>query len=345
MANDFEICVFGAGNIGCYVGGRLAGARAKVSLVGRPAIVEEVATHGLHLTDLHGADIEVRPAQLRFDTAPNRASRADLILVSVKAGSTDEAGRSLAPLVRPGTVVISLQNGVRNADVLREHLPDCIVLSSMVMYNVSHRGEGRFHQGTEGEIIVSDHPALDRFASTFRNAGLPLLREADLTRVMWAKLLLNLNNPINALSGVPLKEELSQRKYRKCIGMAQLEALAILKAAGIRPARLTSVPPALMARLLGVSNFLFKGVAQSVLEIDPLARTSMLDDLELGRKSEIDYICGEVVRLGEQVGRTAPVNARLTELIKVAENGGRRHWSGAELLKTLKASGKSAPVR
>ncbi|MBJ8345589.1 2-dehydropantoate 2-reductase [Antrihabitans sp. YC2-6] len=338
MLNDVEICVFGAGSIGCYVGGRLAASRARVTLVARPRIAEEIATNGLHLTDLHGSDLRALPAQIRVETAPVHADRADLVLVTVKSADTAEAARILQPLLRRGTVVISIQNGISNADVLRGGLPDCVVVPGIATFNVLPRGNGHFHQGTEGELIAQDDPELERFAVPFRNAGLPLLRRADLVPTQWGKLLLNLNNPINALSNVPLLEELSQRSYRRCLALAQGEALEVMKRADIRPTQLIGVPPGVMVKMLGAPSVVFKRVAGKVLAVDPVARSSMWEDLERGRITEIDYLSGEIVRLAEKVGTTAPVNARLTALIKVAESGGRREWTGKELLRTLLAA-------
>lgn len=337
MPLDYDILVFGAGTIGCYIGGRLAAARARVTLVARPAIAAEVAEFGLTLTDLHGGTMRARPAQVRVDTSAVHADRADLVLITVKQADTQAAGETLRPLLRSGTVVISFQNGIHNAEVLRAELPQCVVLPGIVSFNVLHQGEGKFHQGTEGELIAEDNPELDRFATAFRNAGMPLLRRADLEPDQWAKLLLNLNNPINALANIPLADELSQRSYRKCLSLAQTEALAVMKAAGIKPAQLTAVPPAVMAKALQAPTAVFKRVAGRILEIDPYARSSMWDDLERGRITEIDYLCGEIVRLGREAGVPTPVNARLSALIKVAERGGRREWSGKDLLRTLEA--------
>ncbi len=342
MRSDMEVCVFGAGSIGCYFGGRLAATGTRVTLIGRPKMVEEVSANGLHITDLHGGHYDVDPAEIRFATSPDRAKNADLILVTVKASATEEVARTLAPLVRPGTVVIILQNGVNFSDGVREALPMCTVLPGVVMFNVIRQGEGRFHQGSDGEIDVESSPALDAFSDAFRSAGLPLLRRPDLVPVQWGKLVLNLNNAINALSGVPLQEELSQRGYRLCLSLAQREALDLLRAAGIRPASMTRLSPAVVARGLQMPNFVFRLAAKRVLDIDPLARSSMWEDFESGRKTEIDRLCGEVVRLGERIGRPAPINARLVELVDVAESGGRRQWSAIELLRTLRAAAKDA---
>ena len=341
MPLDYDILVFGAGTIGCYIGGRLAAGRARVTLVGRPSIAAEVAEFGLRLTDLHGGGMTARPAQVRVDTSAVHADRADLVLVTVKQADTRTAGETLRPLLRPGTVVISFQNGIHNADVLREELPQCVVLPGIVTFNVLRQGEGKFHQGTEGELIAEDNPELDKFAAAFRNAGLPLLRRADLVPEQWAKLLLNLNNAINALSNVPLADELAQRSYRKCLALAQTEALGVMKAAGIKPAQLTAVSPAVMAKALTAPTVVFKRIAGRVLQIDPYARSSMWEDLERGRVTEIDYLCGEIVRLGREVDVPTPVNARLSALIKVAERGGRREWTGKDLLRTLEAANRA----
>jgi 2-dehydropantoate 2-reductase len=328
------ICVYGAGSIGCYVGGRLAAGGADVVFVGRRRLADEVASHGLTLTDLHGADLRVDAP--RYETSPAAASRADLVLVTVKSGATAEAAEALAPHLKAGAVVVSLQNGLRNAAVLREHLPEAIVLPGMVGFNVVHSGEGRFHQGTDGDLGVQDHAALDAFAPLFANAGFTLAREADLHGVQAAKLLLNLNNAVNALSALPLKTELSQRAYRRCLALAQREALAAYRAAGIAPAKTAGLDPRLLPVLLGLPDALFTRVAAKMLAVDPHARSSTQDDLAAGRPTEVDYLNGEIAALAAEHGRIAPVNARLTALVHAAEQGGRRDWTGPELLAELR---------
>ncbi|MGH8441479.1 MAG: 2-dehydropantoate 2-reductase [Nevskiaceae bacterium] len=329
------ICVYGAGSIGCYVGGRLAATGTAVTFVGRPRLAAEAKAHGLHLTDWQGADLRVAPAAVRFETTPAAASGADLVLVTVKSAGTEAAGRELAPRLKPGAVVVSFQNGLHNAEVLRARLPGRAVLTGMVEFNVVNRGNGAFHHGSEGGLDVQDHAALAPFLPAFAAAGLLLKRHADMTAVMWAKLQLNLNNAINALCGIPLKEELAQRAFRRCIALAQRELLDLLDAAGIVPARL-KLPPKLLPSLLDVPDAVFRILAARMLAIDPLARSSMWEDLQAGRATEIDYLNGEVVTLAAAVNRSAPVNGRLVALILEAEKGGKRDWKGEELLKELR---------
>lgn len=330
-----RVLVLGAGSIGVFIGGHLAAAGMEVIFVGRQRVLDDIAEHGLCLTDLDGGATEVSADRFGLALEPDEPELADLVLITVKSAATAEAARAVAGRLRPGTPVVSLQNGIGNASLIREILPTSIVLAGMVMFNVVHRGRGRFHRASEGGVAIQDDPVVDRFADRFRAAGLPLRRHRDLRPVQWAKLLLNLNNPINALSGRPLREELAERDYRRCLALAQAEALAVMNTARIRPAQLTPVPPELMVHLLRVPDGVFRRVFGRVLAIDPLARSSMADDLALGRRTEIAWLCGEIVRLGEMVGQPTPVNRRLTELIRIAESGDDRRYTGSRLLAEL----------
>lgn len=331
-----RIAVMGAGSIGCYVGGRLAAAGAEVVLIGRERLGREIAMHGLRLSDYRGANIVLRPDQITYATAVTAAADAELVLVTVKSAGTAGAAQELARTLRPDAIVVSLQNGLGNAPALSQYLTTQTVLAGMVPFNVVQRGDGAFHQGTEGDLEIERHVRLAAYAAVFGRAGLPLRLHGDLRPVQWAKLLLNLNNPVNALSDLPLKQQLAQRAYRRCLALAQREGLDLLAASGIVPARLTRVPARWIPRVLELPDALFRLVAAGMLAIDPLARSSMWEDLQVRRTTEIDWINGEIVRLAQRLGRTAPVNARLVALVQAAERGDRRQWGGAELLAVLR---------
>ena len=335
MASPAHICIYGAGSIGCYVGGRLAATGSTVTFIGRDTLARDIRAHGLQLTDWQGAAFQVAASDVRFAITPEAAADADLVLVTVKSAATEEAGRQLAQVLKPAAVVVSFQNGLHNAERLRHCLPGWTVLTGMVQFNVVQQGAGRFHQGSEGQLEVERHARLAGFLPAFERAGLPLEQHERMEPVQWAKLVLNLNNAINALSNLPLKEQLSQRAYRRCVAMAQDEALALLTAGRIRLARLTPLPPRWIPWALRLPDLVFSRVAGRMLAIDPQARSSMWEDLQAGRRTEIDYLNGEIVRLAEGLGRIAPVNARLIALVRAAENGGKREWSGAALLREL----------
>lgn len=331
-----KVCVFGAGSIGCYVGGRLAATGMPVTLVGRPRVLAEIAEYGLRLTDWQGADWYVDAERLDLAHTPHGAADADLVLVTVKSKDTEAAAVQLADVLTPGTVVISLQNGLHNPERLRQRLPGHVVLAGMVPFNVVSRGRGAYHQGTEGGLDVQSHPGLTAYLPAFARAGLPVTTHEDMLAVQWAKLLLNLANSVNALADLPLREQLAQRAYRRCVAAAQAEALDLMDAAGIEPARLMAISPRRLVRVLTLPDVLFRRLARRMLVIDPLARSSMWEDLQAGRPTEVDELNGEVVRLAQRLGRAAPVNARLAGLVHAAESGGRRRWSGPQLLAELR---------
>lgn len=337
-----RISIYGAGAIGCYLGGRLAAGGADVCFIGRPGVGEDLRQHGLALTHYDGRDWHVPPETITFSTEPEPVAAADLVLVTVKSGATAQAAAELAALTAPNAVVISFQNGIGNADVLRAALPGRSVLAGMVPFNVIRRRPGAFHQASEGEPEVEDAAALGPFLTDFTRAGFALRRHPEMPPVQWAKLLLNLNNAVNALSGLPLQQELAQRDYRRCLALAQAEALALLDEAGIRPARLTPLPAGWIPALLRLPDPFFARLARKMLAIDPSARSSMADDLAAGRATEVDWINGEVVRLAQRLGRPAPVNARLIALVHLAEREiAPPRWRGEALLAELRGSASS----
>ncbi|MBB3047049.1 2-dehydropantoate 2-reductase [Litorivivens lipolytica] len=331
-----KVCIYGAGSIGAYVGGRLQAAGVEVSFIGRERIARQVAEHGLHLTDWQGADIHLPVDTIRFTTEDASATEADVIIVAVKSAATDEVGKALRGRINSDVAVVSLQNGIGNARTLAKHLPDNPVLTGMISFNVLQRGNGHFHAGTEGELMCDPHPRLEALLDYFQAGDLPLELRPDMHAVQWAKLLMNLNNPLNALSGIPLHDELSQRDYRRSLALLIDESLSVLKRSEIRPAKLMPVPMSLLPWVLRTPDWLFARLAKQMLAIDPLARSSMWEDLEAGRVTEIDWINGEVVRQAQKVGASAAANLRVIELVKAAEKGGKRDWSGAELLSELK---------
>jgi len=137
--------------------------------------------------------------------------------------------------------------------------------------------------------------------------------------VLWGKLLLNLNNALNALSDKPLKVELSDRRWRKLLAAQMEEALAVMKAASIQPAKLAGVSPALLPTILRLPDWLFSRVARRMLAIDPQARSSMWEDLVHHRATEIDEFQGAILRLAAAAGTQAPVTERVIARIRNAE--------------------------
>lgn len=331
-----RIAIYGAGMVGNYLGGRLHD-YANVRFIARPHMAATLVEHGLQLSDLHGYQQHIDADELDIRTHHDAVHDADLVLVTVKSAATMDVAHELAELLSPETVVISFQNGVRNAAELRAALPKHKVLAGMVPFNVSQPEPAHFHQGSSGELIVERSEALQRFADVFTACGLPLQQHEDMQAVLWAKLLLNLNNPLNALSGLPLREELAQRAWRQCLALLQREGLRVLGAAGIRPAHLTALPARWVPGVLSLPDVLFRRIAGRMLAIDPLARSSMWDDLQAGRRTEVDYINGEIVTLAMSKGLRAPANSRVVALMREAEKS-YVAWNAQALLRELRGA-------
>jgi 2-dehydropantoate 2-reductase len=317
-----KIVIAGAGSIGCYVGGCLAAAGLNVHFLARERIHQEISQHGLQLSDWRGVQRTVTHNQICTGTTPDVLNDADIILLCVKSGATQEMGHILAQHIKPGARIFSLQNGVNNYLQLRTLLPQHTVLPVMVPYNVVQQGEGKFHCGSEGILLVEDAFAAQDLIDLCQRAELAIERHNNMPGLLWGKLLLNLNNPVNALCGLPLKQELENRALRLIYAACLQEGLRVLKKAGIKPAKAAAVPARLIVPILHLPDFLFKRIARKMLAIDPQARSSMWEDLQLGRTTEIEFINGEIVHLAHALGIAVPFNQRMLALVHKAETLG-----------------------
>jgi 2-dehydropantoate 2-reductase len=320
-----RIGIAGAGSIGCYVGGALIAAdAADVVMVGRPRVRDEIAAHGLTVESLGRAPVAVRPDRIRFSTELDALAPCEVILVCVKSAHTADVARRLADVVADDAIVVSLQNGVRNADVLRGALPGRIVVPAVVSFNVVSRDGGVFRRATSGPLILG-RVAGDRAAALLRAfdvAGLDVEVRDDLAPDQWTKLLVNLNNAVSALSGAPTARLITSPGFRRIIAAIVDEALTILRAARIHPARLRGVPIRWMPHVMRLPTPLVRLVLRAQVRVDPEARSSMWEDLTRGRPTEVDFLNGEIVRLAERIGADAPLNRRIVELVHAAEAAG-----------------------
>ena len=283
--------------------------------VGRPRVLSALREHGLTLTDLDGGRRRLEPAALTLHDSVPAGLAPTLVLLAVKSGATAEAAAQLGAALPPGTPVVSMQNGVSNTATAQAAAPTLRLLAGMVPFNIAALAPGHYHRGTTGQLAAQHDAVLRAHADAFARAGLPLQLHADLRAVQWGKLLLNLNNPVNALSGWPLRTQLMDLGYRQCLAALQTEALQVLRRAGIAPAQVGALPPHRIPMLLRLPSPLFRLIAARMLRIDPKARSSMADDLAARRPTEIDALCGEVVRLAAAQGMAAPLNQRMVELV------------------------------
>ncbi len=335
--------MFGAGAVGGWIGGAWASAGLDVRLIGREGTAREIAEHGLTIADTSGQgpaqSIHLPARTIHCSADPAACADADLILVTVKSTDTEAAAAAIARHARADAVLLSFQNGISNPDRLREKLPGHMVLTGMVPFNVVRLGRARFTKTVAGELYAEDAAVTRAVQERLGRRPGAMRLVADMAPVAWSKLLINLNNAVNALSGKPLLDQLKDRDYRRVVGASMDEALRAMKLAGIEPAKMGPVSPAALPNVLRLPNLLFAAFLKAQ-GIAPDARSSMADDFAAGRGTEIDFLNGEVVALARRHGREARVNAGIVQLVREAEVGAGRSWSGHELAERLLAKKK-----
>jgi 2-dehydropantoate 2-reductase len=321
MVSPGSIIVAGAGSIGCFVGGMLASGERRVGLLARARVVEDIMRLGLRVSSFAEEGRHIPASRLMLSTDPAILAEAAIVLVTVKSADTVAIADDIARYAPVDAVIVSLQNGVGNATALRERLPGRRVLSGMVPFNVIALEEGRYHRATSGDIAVDPDPA--ETAAQLSVDGLVVRATDNMAGVQWGKLLLNLNNALNALSGLPLREQLARRPWRLLLADHMREALRTMTAEGISPVTTTGVPPAFTPHLLRLPDALFQILARRTMKIDAMARSSMWEDLQRGRHTEVDFLQGVIVELAERHRLEVPLTRRIVDLVKAAERAGK----------------------
>ena len=321
MAAD-KIAILGAGSVGCFIGGCWKVAQLPVTFIGRPKMAADIAANGLTISDYSGWRDHL--GEIDYRTEPSALAKAGIILVCVKSGATAQAAADIAEHGRAGALVISFQNGVSNVDVLEQGLGGRFEIArGMVPYNVAYLGDGRFHKGVAGALHAEQRAGTRSLAEAVGTGPAEIKLSDDMLGLAWGKLLINLNNAVNALSGRTLMEELTRRDYRRIFAAAMREGLDLLGQAEIEPATVGPISPKILPRIINSPDWLFNNLFLKQWKIDAKARSSMADDLAAGRRTEIDYLNGELVRLAERLQRDAPVNRAIVELIHKAEDGAK----------------------
>ncbi len=325
------IVVAGAGSIGRWVGGMLQAGGRDVRFLARSGFIQDAEKSGLALSDRDGGEHQVQPDEIRASDEPQILADADVVLVTVKSKDTESMATLIAEHAKLNAIVVSLQNGARNPDRLRAHLPAHDVRAGMVPFNVVQRSATEIHRASSGHVMVQTGPT-GGLAALLSVPGLAVQERDDMEAVLWGKVLINLNNAVNALSGLPLRAQLLDPQWRRVMAACVDEGLATLAKAGITPAKVAGLPPKALPTLLRAPTWVFRMIAARSIKVDPEARSSMQDDLVAGRPTEIDDLQGAIVRLAASHCLSAPTCARVVELIREVERGERTTTTPGEIL-------------
>ena len=298
-----KIAVVGAGAVGGYFGGLLARAGAPVVMIGRPAFVEAVKKNGLFLDTLQFQE----SVRVEASTELDAARGADLVLFCVKTTDNATTARALAPLLVPGTLVLSFQNGVDNVEQIRaaaaiEALPTVVYVAASVPEpgRVKHVGRGDLVFGPTNEKT-------ERATALFTRAGVPCRISENIEGELWTKLIWNCAlNAVSALGRAKYGQIAASADARKVVETVVDEVLAVAHAANVHPPGLEDPKSAIAGA--------FK-IATQMAE----ALSSTAQDMNRGKRTEIDSLNGFISRRGAELGVPTPVNHALYALVKLAE--------------------------
>jgi 2-dehydropantoate 2-reductase len=213
--------------------------------------------------------------------------------------------------------VISLQNGLEGCEILRDGLPGWDVRAAMVPFNVVPLGPGQYHRASSGDIIIQAGPG--GLGDLLTAPDFRVIEIEEIASYQWGKLLINLGNALNALSGLTLQDQLTRRDWRRLMADQMAEALAVLKSAGITATSTTPLPVWTLPHVLRLPTPLFTRIAARMLTIDPTARSSMSYDLAQHRLTEIDSLQGTILKLGLDHGIATPICTHVAHAIRTAE--------------------------
>lgn len=270
--------------------------------------VEVMQKSGLTVVGLDGKEEVVK---VRATVNIEDADTPDLILMSVKSYDTEQAARDCLKIVGPKTIVMTVQNGVGNVDKIGEVLGYDRVIAGTTTFGSTILGPGKIKPSGIGEITLGEQdgkitPRLQGLVDTLTKSGFVMHTSDGVDSLIWSKLVVNVGiNAITAITMVLNGELLDYEETKHLQALAVAESEAVAKAKGIK--------------------FLFDDMIKHVMDVSRSTGTnksSMRQDIERGKKTEIDFINGAIVTEGSKLGIPTPVNEVLTLLVRTIEKRG-----------------------
>lgn len=311
--------VVGLGAVGSIIGGLLTRSGENIILVGKKNQVDVIKNKGVKIVGINGTVIV---ENIQASATLSSLADADIIFICVKSQDTKELANNLKRHLKKSAVIVSLQNGIRNAQVL-EDITGNKALTGIVLFNALYSQPGEVVLSLKGSIILeydkNNRVVIDSLLKSFKNAGLKVKPVENIEGLLWSKLILNLQNAITALTGQTIKNSIKDRDTRKIIIATMKEGVEVVEKSGIRLETLPEIDPKRMIKTLSTCGSLILGIGSRIMGLKENARNSMWQSLSRGKPTEIDYINGEIVKLAEKNNLEAPINTKLVELIKNAE--------------------------
>jgi 2-dehydropantoate 2-reductase len=302
-----RIAVVGSGGVGGYFGGRLAAGGSDVTFIARGAHLEALRTRGLRIESPKG-DLHLPRVSATAD--PASVAPVDVVLFAVKLYDAESAAASLAPLIGPDTVVVPLQNGVdASATVAKAVAPGHVAGGvAYVSAVISEPGVIR-HTTLDrlgfGELDGRRSPRLERLFDACRDCGFQATFSDHIEVDIWGKFVrLSVLSGMTAVTRSPVGPLRDDPDLFAMMQAATLEAMAVARKKGV----------ALPAGA-------FDETMKTLLGLPPQTKSSMLEDLERGRRLELPWLSGAVVRLGHELGVETPIHRFIATVLQPHVNG------------------------
>ncbi|MBW2621614.1 MAG: ketopantoate reductase family protein [Deltaproteobacteria bacterium] len=333
---DAKVVVFGAGAIGCTLGGYLSKNGVDVTLIARPRYVEQINKNGLTIQSRTGEETAFPKASEKLDFQP------DLVLLTVKSQDTVESAKQFKEFV-DGVPIVSLQNGIQSIELLADVLDRENIIGGVVAYDARIVRPGR--------VIFSMKEPYITIGEAFREGGerikriRNLLQKNDVIKIrisrnirgaLWSKLVMNVGgNALMTLTELRIRELMGHPKIRRLTVQLMKEAYAVTKKAGINLESSPGFHPGVFGRMPApILSFSISFLIRFKVTDMKYEELRFLKDIKRG-KTEIDYLNGEIVELGKKIGFPTPVNGKIVALTHRMEETGRQ-MSLDELLTNFK---------
>lgn len=314
-----KYAVIGLGAVGSIVGGLLYKAGENVILIGKKNQVAAIKKNGLKIKGINGSII-VNNVNVSSDLS--LVADCDVIIICVKSQDTQILADSLKGKIKKSALILSLQNGVRNSDILKNTIGNKTI-SGVVSFNAFYSEPGLVFLTMKGGLLLeydkdfSD--LIDVLLNSFKKAGLESKIVEGIQGFLWNKLIVNLQNAVTALTGQTIKESIIDKDSRAILVATMKEGINILENSGVQIETVPGFDSKKMISRLSLFNSTMLKLGSRFMDLKENARTSMWQSLHRRKLTEIEYINGEIVKLAEKNNLKAPINSKLVELIKEAE--------------------------
>jgi 2-dehydropantoate 2-reductase len=312
-----KYAVVGLGAVGSVIGGLLAKHHKDVILIGKQKQVDDIREHEF-LISINKDKITLKEDNITTDSSSIKD--VDVVLLCVKSQDTKTCVEEFQRFLNDKKVIVSLQNGIRNHDIIQQIINNDII-SSVILFNSIYIKPGEVTLTINNGIVLEDNISVSKnIAKDFNEIGFKTTLVENIKGNQWSKLIVNLQIAISALTNQTVIESIVNKDSRVIISETMSEGVRIVEESGIKLEKLPQLDPQKMIRRLKNYNSFMLKIGSRLLGVSDNARNSIWQSLERNKKTEIDYINGEIVALAKNNHLSAPINKKLVDIIKNIEH-------------------------